>query len=400
MSKTFCILPWIHITASPSGFYKPCCNTHKYFEKEFTADKISMQEAFYSEHFNQLRQDLLDGKKPDICHVCWHKEELGIPSYRQAYNSREVFNEILDLENPSLKYIDVKFDNNCNLQCSYCDISSSNQFEKARDFFDKHGLEHPNNLDAKKDFYSDKKEQYIIELAKSLRVLKVTGGEPLLSKNFINVLNHLIDNDYARNIELHLTTNGTKFNKTLLSKLNSFQKVVITISIDSVGNLYDYIRYPFNWKKFNERVYEILGYAADKNKFKIKFAAIVTAYSILDTVPVFEWTRQLEKDFDLTPGALLSKFDFNVSIYPLDHPLSVFALPQEILDLAKQKVDQYKEKEFLESTVIDVFGKLKTDVNLKTKISLKRFTQLYDMQRNTDHTKVLHPIIIDYINRS
>ena len=357
-----------------------------------------MQDAFSSSEMAQLRTQLLNGEKPDVCHICWQKEDLGMPSYRQAYNRRAGFVELLDIDNPELKYVDIKFDNNCNLQCSYCDISSSNQFERARAYFDAHGLEHPNNLDAKSDHYSTQKRNYILDIAPSLRVLKVTGGEPLLSKDFVFVVDYLLEHNLAQNIELNITTNATLFNTVLLDKFNQFKRVTVTISVDSVGPLYDYIRYPYNWNKFNQRIHELLNYTAHNRKFKLKFAAIVTCYSLYDNVNMFEWIRELEITHGLQPGTLLQHSDFNVGIHPIDHPLSILALPESMLAPARELVLNYKHAHLLENTVIPVFTNLKTDPNVKPRISLGRFTHLYDRQRGTDYSAVLDPRIIDYIN--
>ena len=76
MSKTFCILPWIHMFISTTGTYRPCCvssefsNRHKVFEE-------SPEDYLNSEDVKNLRKQLLNNEKPNICKTCWDKEEKG-----------------------------------------------------------------------------------------------------------------------------------------------------------------------------------------------------------------------------------------------------------------------------------------------------------------------------------
>ena len=57
----------------------------------------------------------------------------------------------------------------------------------------------------------DKKVTYVKKLiTEGLELLKVTGGEPFACKYFMSVIEWAIEKDYAKNLEINLTTNGTK----------------------------------------------------------------------------------------------------------------------------------------------------------------------------------------------
>jgi organic radical activating enzyme len=364
-----------------------------------------MQAAFASDAYKQLRTALLNGEQPDICSVCWNKEKLGLTSYRQVYNNDIKYQDLIDIDNPELKYIDIKFDNNCNLQCSYCDIGSSNQFERARKYFDRHNISYPNNLIATENYYSDEKEQSIKQIAHSLKILKVTGGEPLLSKQFVRTVDYLIEQGFAKNIDLKITTNATVFNREFLNKLSEFKQVRITISVDAVGKLYDYIRWPYNFNMFQQRIDELFEYIlandyAHNKKFKVNFAAVLNIYNVLNIVEAVTWFHSLPTRYNIGEYYFNNHYDFNPSIHPSNHPLSIYTLPQEILNEAAGRVDSIKHANNMLPVVNEIYSKLKHNPNITPSTSLKTFTEKYDMQKGTDYKTILDPIIVEHINRS
>ena len=100
----------------------------------------------------------------------------------------------------------------------------------------------------------------INQLLPEVKVLKFTGGEPSIQPEVLTVLDTAISKGYSKQIELNLTTNATKFNRRLLDKLSEFATVKLNISVDGYGTVYDYIRYPFKWEKWLERINEIKQY--------------------------------------------------------------------------------------------------------------------------------------------
>ena len=115
-SSTFCVMPWIHQNLSLPNNYKPCCNADGEY-KNITAQTTSVLDAFHSNEASTLRQQLDNNENPKICNVCWNKESMGVESYRQIYNKQ--YRSSLS-NKPVLKYIDIEFDNVCNLQCRMC----------------------------------------------------------------------------------------------------------------------------------------------------------------------------------------------------------------------------------------------------------------------------------------
>ena len=82
----FCVLPWVSLEASPIGTVRPCCLADDELVDDagtkfslLTADFASIQN---SRAMTQLRQEFLDGKRPQTCRKCWNEERSGRTSKR------------------------------------------------------------------------------------------------------------------------------------------------------------------------------------------------------------------------------------------------------------------------------------------------------------------------------
>jgi radical SAM protein with 4Fe4S-binding SPASM domain len=115
---------------------------------------------------------------------------------------------------PSLRYLEMQITDSCNLQCKHCYIKNSAG----------------NELSSKqiKDILTE------LEEMQGLRVL-ITGGEPLLHRNF-DVINEMLPDFSLRAV---LFTNGLLLKKERLRNLNVRE---IQVSIDGLESGHDQIR--------------------------------------------------------------------------------------------------------------------------------------------------------------
>ena len=82
------------------------------------------------------------------------------------------------------------------------------------------------------------------EVSSRLRYIYFTGGEPFLVPAMHEMLDYLIDNDYAGDIQLRFDTNLSVINSKLIDKLKKFKNILMCVSIDEVGERYELIRFP------------------------------------------------------------------------------------------------------------------------------------------------------------
>ena len=131
----FCVLPWISLEASPTGTVRPCCLADDEIVDD-TGNKFSLMTADFaqvqnSQHMKQLRQDFINGKRPQTCRKCWNEERSGRTSKRMHTLNRlkhMLPDQEWTADAKSLMFLDLKLGNICNLKCRICGSWSSSQF--------------------------------------------------------------------------------------------------------------------------------------------------------------------------------------------------------------------------------------------------------------------------------
>ena len=160
-SNTFCAFPFTHLVIHNGGTYGPCCGASEHFfldendkvelRKMFDSDSagllpaikpygLRIEEAFNSEPMEYIRQQLLKGNKPSACESCWIAEEHEkVSSKRQTNNNlyfalKPEFEGIYNYDavelatTPSVRSLDLKFSNKCNLHCLMCNTGNSDMW--------------------------------------------------------------------------------------------------------------------------------------------------------------------------------------------------------------------------------------------------------------------------------
>ena len=283
-SKTFCILPFIHLYSEPNGEMKPCCIAAG-FDDPINLKNTSIEDAFNSSQMKELRKDMLSGIENKVCGVCYSKEKVTGHSPRLNFNDNPLWTlpEIdYDFSVPSqFQHLDVRFSNLCNFKCRMCNHNfSSNWYEdydKIRPEFEKE--KYPKILKVSDTIANDLK----VHLS-DIRSIYFAGGEPLIMPEHFEVLRYLYDTmkveefqlsstDFfkARRLSIHYNTNLSviKYNEQdLIDLWKGFYKVFLSISCDGIGIHGEYQRVGFNTKKFEENLNTVKKYANPRNVFE------------------------------------------------------------------------------------------------------------------------------------
>tara|TARA_R110000824_G_scaffold11557_1_gene50529 strand:- start:92 stop:1114 length:1023 start_codon:yes stop_codon:yes gene_type:complete len=191
---------------------------------------------------------MLDNVRDAGCDICWKKEDRGFSSLRQ--HSNQIYKDHVGdikqnkkLEHPF--YIDLRLGNLCNLKCRMCISEWSSQIAGEI-------LDNPN------EDWIDTPTQKVIELDDDtwellekwlphVRRVFMTGGEPTIIKRNIDYINKIVASGRGKDVELIFTTNATNINKQFTEIGKEFKSVSYNVSIDAVGTLARYIRYPSDW---------------------------------------------------------------------------------------------------------------------------------------------------------
>lgn len=356
-----CVYPWMHYVVNPEGSVRPCCVSDINDDRSFNVKLQS--NPLNDSAFQMLRENFEKNQWPKICSQCKIKEENGIKSHRQLVN--EKFNH----SSVKLKYLDVKFSNKCNLACIMCNPLNSSLLEDA---YRKYPELAPNFIQLKLKRYEQNKDivSHVKEsIQNGLEILKVTGGEPFASKEFIEIVNFCVDNNYSQNLELKFTTNASKINFSILDKIKKFKKLDIIVSVDGCDKIYEYIRYGASWKT----TYKNINFL--KEITDIKFNAVLTSYNVLNLNSLID----LFKD----------KLYVDVGLKPYDSELNAGFLPDEIKKIAIDRIDNNSVIKYLTNSSYD---------EKKCKL-LKETTLKYDLLRNRNYREHLDSILINYFEK-
>ena len=72
-SRTFCIYPWIHLHAYPTGEAYPCCHAEMAYPVGNARFK-SLEEIYRDAPMRELRKDMLNERPNPACGRCYEQE--------------------------------------------------------------------------------------------------------------------------------------------------------------------------------------------------------------------------------------------------------------------------------------------------------------------------------------
>ena len=234
MSNTFCPLPWVNLNSNTEGSIKLCCNimeNHhiRNYDRDLNFGTDSIEDIWYGKYMSYHRKQFLEGKKPNTCSVCWDLEKDNVKSPRQVACKEY---KDLNIDTVSLPTsLELRFGNHCNLQCNSCWSLSSDKIAKERaelvsegqlpDWLNQEWTEE-GILVKNANFNWYKKDEFkktFKKLAPTLKKIYLTGGEPTLIQENVELLQTLLDAN-NKNCYIALTTNLTYWNEEFYKRLN------------------------------------------------------------------------------------------------------------------------------------------------------------------------------------
>jgi sulfatase maturation enzyme AslB (radical SAM superfamily) len=245
-----------------------------------------------------LRTQFRNGERPEGCQSCWQEEDAGKTSKRQnsLYKMKKSLTDWTPDSEPTLKFIDFKLGNVCNLKCRICGSWSSSKWAQEE-------LEYGENPVALKNLreggWPKKNPQFFEDLKEDLahvEYFEFTGGEPFMIKDHFKILMHCVEKGYAKNIDIHYNTNGTQLPPQEIFDLWScFKHVEIAFSIDDVGDQFEYQRHPANWREVNANLIKFKERKTGNMEFQI--CTTVSIFNVFSLAKIALWVAQFQPKF-------------------------------------------------------------------------------------------------------
>jgi organic radical activating enzyme len=326
-----CVLPWTHLEIDVNGSASPCCLYKGTIEnyKVYETDLSTIQKSPYMEN---LRQQFRNNERPSGCENCWKEEDAGKVSKRMnsIYKMKNSLNGWNTDSEPTLKFIDFKLGNVCNLKCRICGSWSSSKWAQEELDYGPNPLAQKQLREGgwpKKNpaFFDD-----IQPILKDVEFFEFTGGEPFMIHNHFKILKHCVDKGYAKHQDIHYNTNGTQLpNDEIFEMLSKFKHVEVAFSIDDVGEQFEYQRHPAKWKEVNLNIKQW----KDKNPGNIDFqiCSTVNIFNIFSLAKLAIWVKHVQPKF----------FYVNTCFDP-DY-FCVQTLPQQVKNIATERYGNIAE---------------------------------------------------------
>lgn len=315
----FCPMPWTGLMYNFDGTVKNCIRSSGVLGN---IKNQSIQEILTGPT-NQHTQDLMLADQPgpncDVCYVLEKdKRSFDIVSDRVFYikELRRVEFDTYQSGNHDLRAIDVRWTNLCNFACVYCGPQFSSRWASE---IDKH-VSHPSPQQLE-DF-----KRYILEHAHQLQHVYLAGGEPLLMKENLELLEIL--KEVNPQINLRINTNLSKVDTCVFERVCEFANVHWTVSVDEIGPEFEYVRHGGKWADFLENLQHISALPHRVTFNMLHF--ILNHVSLFDAVDFFQGMGYHPNSFVI--GPLLTPESLNIRHLPDSELLRVKTLLQHRID--------------------------------------------------------------------
>ena len=338
-NQNFCVLPWISLEASPIGTVRPCCLADDEIVNDsgekFHLDFADLKHIQHSQHMVNLRQQFLDGKKPQTCRKCWNEERAGRTSKRMHTLDRlkhMLGKQQWTTDAKPLMFLDLKLGNICNLKCRICGSWSSSQFaaeeiawapkEEQKQTFAYQMLRAGAWPKENQNFW-----QQIDLCLNDIRYIEFTGGEPFMIDQHFDMLQGIVDRGIADQVEIHYNTNGTHYPERGEKIWQHFKTVEIAFSIDDVGERFEYQRTNAVWTDVCANLDRFRDLKEIYANIQLQICTTVNVFNIRYIDEVARWIDTNKESFTFVYWNIMHDAWY----------FSVACLP----DTAKQAIGQY-----------------------------------------------------------
>ena len=274
ISPTFCVAKWKQVTMHlESGLTHSCHHPKAHIVP--LHELVNNPSALHNTNYKKgMRKLMLEGKIVPECEYCNRVEQKKTGSLSDRvfksgdHWAKKYIPEIL--ENPYdydvfPSYFEVSFSSVCNCHCLYCSSTFSSGWSKEIEEFGPYDVSistrsfdqdpKPQYLDQPVNPYIEAFWRWWPDLYQNLEEFRITGGEPLLSKETYKVLDHVIENpkpDLNLSINSNFCIKPKIFRKFIdkYKRIGNLQKVSVYTSGEAHGKRAEYIRPGMNYDEW------------------------------------------------------------------------------------------------------------------------------------------------------
>lgn len=327
VSCSFCTAKWLQTTLLLQNGYNHSCHhpaPHKIPLEEIEEDPAALHNSKFKK---EQRAKMLNGERPKECGYCWKIEDLDKDYFSDriyktsdtwAWDKFEDIAKSNPQDNVYPSYLEVSFSNACNFACAYCspeisskwmeDIKQNGEYPTTHGSHNLDYLEKSGKIPYKNREYNPYVEafwKWFPDALPHLKVLRITGGEPTMSKDTWKLLDYLIENP-RKGLDISINTNGCvedKLINKLILKVNQLAEVGVKVdvytSLESTGAQAEYARDGLDFYKWLKNVDKILK-ETNSTVAMMTTINILSLPSFLDFImTVMDFRKEYNKSFEV-----------------------------------------------------------------------------------------------------
>lgn len=366
-NKNFCPIPWTGFMYNFDGTVKNCIRNQTPIGN---LKDNSLTEILQGEVNLTTKHNMIYNKPGPTCDVCYDLEKdtkgFDIISDRVFYlkELKDVnLNTYKSIDSFNLSTIDIRWNNTCNFSCVYC----------SPEFSSKWATELNITFDAVPQHRYQQLKNYVFENASQLKHVYLAGGEPLLMKENLELLQLLKEKN--SDVNLRINTNLSKVDTRIFDLICEFKNVHWIVSVETIEQEYEYIRWGGKWQDFVDNLTTI-----SKLDHKISFNML---HFILNYKSIFDCVTYLKN-----LGFHNNSFVIGALLQP-DH-LNIRHLPNTMLQSVERELEDWISQRpgfLLENGLKNVLQYIKTPVEKNIEYCLAEIAKM-DQRRNINSRAV------------
>ena len=349
ISPSFCGAKWYNATIWLNMGQTTSCHhpqPHKIPLRELERSPKALHNTQYKK---LVRKEMLEGIRPKECEYCWKIEDLGADKVSDRVYKSVIYSdeELVSAQknyswnkDVDLKTLEISFDANCNFACSYCNASFSTTWQSDiktngayQNLVTDGGGAFQHAGDDSMIYGKDQIDNPYLEafwkwwegdLQNSLRELRVTGGEPTMSKGFWKLMDWWTNN---KQCDVNFAVNSNLGQSKLLvdrliNSTHNFKHFSLYTSCESIGAHAEYIRDGLKWEVWKENAERII---VDGNLKTFNVMMTINALCLFSITEFLDFTNELRKKYENKTEVLVT---LNILRFPSFQ--SATTLPEHI----------------------------------------------------------------------
>jgi pyruvate-formate lyase-activating enzyme len=370
-SASFCAAKWYNATIWLGSGQTTSCHHPLPHAIDVEAIKTNPSAIHNTKEKKEQRRQMQQGERPSGCEYCWKIEDMGVDAISdRVYKTviyddgdlDEAFNTSAE-QDINLQTLEIAFDRTCQFACSYCNPAFSSTWVKdirrnggytnlVSDGRNHFTHEHPNSqlytIDDVNPYVEAFFKWWESDLHKTLKELRITGGEPLMSGYTWRLIDWFQKNRGKSKTRLAINSNLGFTQDKLERLLDATQGIELDLytSNESIGRHAIYIRDGLDWDQWCDNV----TYLLDRGKLRgLHVMCTINALCLLSLSEFLWMIVKLKKKY----GRDAINFSINILRFPsFQSPL---ILPQDILEQARKELVRFVNMANVELNLLHEF---------------------------------------------